>query len=410
MTVKSFAQNFEDVLLWRALKSVDDGRYVDVGAGHPEHHSVTKLFYDAGWSGINIEPLPLLADQLAKARPRDVNIQAAVSSKPVDVIELTVVDSWDELSTISDERAEELRAEGRSVTTTKVPVVRLDDVLAASGLRDVHFLKVDVEGAEIDVLNTLDLVRTRPWIIWAEVVSGAAETSPRDAIRERLGAHDYVHSYFDGLNDFYVAGEHADELLGSFSTPVNITDDFVVVSDTDHVMVDLIGEKLGVAAPAQASEVLQRVESVVRDRIDFELQLRDVEAQRREVEDQLASTERSKDEEIAAVRSELEAVIQGWRLKSEALEQTSFERERMVAWYAAEVSNFRKRWLRQENANAAQAAVNLAQAGQLEVERAHGRDAEARLAQVLRSTSWRVTLPMRVVRRPGTYLRALTSR
>jgi FkbM family methyltransferase len=395
MTVKSFAQNFEDVLLWRALKSVDDGRYVDVGAGHPEHHSVTKLFYDAGWSGINIEPLPLLADQLAKARPRDVNIQAAVSSQAVDVIELTVVDSWDELSTISDERAQELRAEGRSVTTTRVPVVRLDAVLAASSLRDVHFLKVDVEGAEVDVLNTIDLKQVRPWIILAEVVSGNAETSPRQAIRARLEHDDYVHSYFDGLNDFYVAGEHADELLGSFSTPINVTDDFVVVSDTDHVMVELIGEKLGMASPAQASEVLQRVEAVVRDRIDFELQLRDAETKRHEVEAQLASAE---------------AAIQGWRLKSEALEQTSFERERMVAWYAAEVSNFRKRWQRQESVNRVQAEKLTIQTEQLEIECDQRRDAETRIEQLLGSTSWRITLPMRAIRRPGTYMKVLMRR
>lgn len=68
MTVRTYAQNFEDVLLWRALRHVPEGRYVDVGAGHPELHSVTKLFYDAGWSGINIEPVPELAHALAKQR------------------------------------------------------------------------------------------------------------------------------------------------------------------------------------------------------------------------------------------------------------------------------------------------------------------------------------------------------
>ena len=60
MTFISFAQNFEDVMLWRALKHVDGGFYIDVGAAWSDVHSVTKAFYDKDWHGINIEPNPQL--------------------------------------------------------------------------------------------------------------------------------------------------------------------------------------------------------------------------------------------------------------------------------------------------------------------------------------------------------------
>jgi len=56
MTFVSYAQNYEDVMLWRALKHIENGFYIDVGAAWPSEHSVTKLFYDEGWRGINIEP------------------------------------------------------------------------------------------------------------------------------------------------------------------------------------------------------------------------------------------------------------------------------------------------------------------------------------------------------------------
>ena len=56
MSIVSYSQNFEDVMLWRALKDVENGFYIDVGANHPAIDSVTKLFYENGWSGINIEP------------------------------------------------------------------------------------------------------------------------------------------------------------------------------------------------------------------------------------------------------------------------------------------------------------------------------------------------------------------
>ena len=57
MTVISYAQNFEDVMLWRALQHVGAGYYVDIGANDPVVDSVTRWFYEQGWSGLNIEPV-----------------------------------------------------------------------------------------------------------------------------------------------------------------------------------------------------------------------------------------------------------------------------------------------------------------------------------------------------------------
>ena len=71
----SYAQNFEDIMLWRALSQVKNGTYIDVGANDPIIDSVTKVFYDNGWSGINIEPVKENWEKLLEARPRDVNIQ-----------------------------------------------------------------------------------------------------------------------------------------------------------------------------------------------------------------------------------------------------------------------------------------------------------------------------------------------
>lgn len=391
MTLRSFAQNFEDVLLWRALQHVSAGCYVDVGAGHPEHHSVTKLFYDAGWSGINIEPVRAHADALTKERPRDVTVQAAVSSQDAPTVDLTVVVDWDELSTISATRAEELSSEGRSLVTESVPVVRLDKLLIQHDVQEVQFLKVDVEGAEIDVLRTLDLTQTRPWIAVVEVLSGGSPLSTRPAIRELLEQHRYTHCYFDGLNDFYVADEHAERLLPSFDTPVNVTDDFVAVSDSDHVMVDLIGSRLGLEPPVQADEVLQRVEAVLRDRISFETRSIELAG----IEDRIA--------ELTAVTVRQEEAIRSWQMRSEALEQTSFERERMIAWYAAEVSSDRGRWHAEKNAMAEQLASHSASIGAL-------RETEVRLNDVLASTSWRSTVLLRAIKRPRLYLRKLIQR
>ena len=74
----SYAQTGEDVLLWRALRGETPGFYIDVGASEPELLSVTRAFYERGWRGIDVEPLPEQAEALRRARPENVVVEAAV--------------------------------------------------------------------------------------------------------------------------------------------------------------------------------------------------------------------------------------------------------------------------------------------------------------------------------------------
>src|SRR5271169_5465726 len=75
----SYSQNGEDVMLWRALRHVRNGVYIDVGANDPVIGSVTKAFYDSGWTGINIEPVPEYFVLISEMRPLDINLQVAAN-------------------------------------------------------------------------------------------------------------------------------------------------------------------------------------------------------------------------------------------------------------------------------------------------------------------------------------------
>ena len=78
---RSYAQNFEDLMLYRALGGVEHGFYIDIGAQHPEVDSVSKAFFDRGWRGLHVEPVPHYAELLREARPGDQVIEAAVSDR-----------------------------------------------------------------------------------------------------------------------------------------------------------------------------------------------------------------------------------------------------------------------------------------------------------------------------------------
>jgi FkbM family methyltransferase len=228
MTMISYAQNFEDVMLLRALGQIQDGLYIDVGAQHPVHGSVTKAFYQRGWRGINIEPVTQWFEELVRDRVEDVNLNIAISADNAELVLFEVSDTG--LSTTTERYAEMYRAEGREVIRRAVPCRSLDEVIAEHVSGDIHFLKVDVEGAEGAVLNSISLDRHRPWIM---VIEATEPNSQRPAFEEwepRILASGYDMVYEDGLNRFYVAREHA-ELKGAFRLPPNHFDSFILYSD-----------------------------------------------------------------------------------------------------------------------------------------------------------------------------------
>jgi len=70
------------MLLERFLEHRHSGFYVDVGAHHPKRFSNTYRLYRRGWRGLNIDANPGSMTLFQNVRPRDINVEAAVSSTP----------------------------------------------------------------------------------------------------------------------------------------------------------------------------------------------------------------------------------------------------------------------------------------------------------------------------------------
>src|SRR5262245_23977445 len=221
----SYAQNFEDVMLWRALKHIDHGFYIDVGANDPDQDSVTKQFYELGCPDINVEPAPQWFERLEKARPRDINLQLALGAEPGEITLYEIPDTG--LSTAEKKFAERHEAEGGYQSRElRVKMDTLTRVCERFHLAPIHFLKIDVEGAEKAVLQGADFGKIRPWIILVEAtLPNSQEESYSDWEPLLLNAG-YEYAYFDGLNRYYVAGEH-ENLKAAFKAPPNFFDDFV---------------------------------------------------------------------------------------------------------------------------------------------------------------------------------------
>ena len=209
-------------MLARALPAAS-GFYVDVGAGHPEISSVTKHFYDLGWSGINIEPRADAIALLDEQRPRDTNLRVAVGAFE-GTTDLYVVNGDPDLSTIDDADVEFLREHGYEFEVETVPVRTLDSILDEHGVTTIDFLKIDVEGSEGDVLAGVDLLRWRPRVIVIESIKPWSRERNDAGWRGILESQHYRERCFDGINLFFAHED--DRALVDALVPASVLDEY----------------------------------------------------------------------------------------------------------------------------------------------------------------------------------------
>ena len=200
-----------------------EGFYIDVGGYHPIYDSVTKHFYDHGWRGINVEPGAKYFPAFVIERPRDVNLQVAVSDHNGEATFFEM----DQTSTL-ETRFVDRNAGGLSGQYT-VPLMTLAKICETHAPdREIDFLKIDVELHEAAVVRGMDFKRFRPWIMAIEAVEPNRLDRPtHQEWEDMVLAAGYTFAFTDVLNRYYVANEHKD-LLQYFGMPA---DDFRKAKD-----------------------------------------------------------------------------------------------------------------------------------------------------------------------------------
>jgi len=221
----AYAQNAEDIVLMRVFHDVRNGLYVDVGAGDPVEGSVTKNLADAlGWRGVDIEPQGPLCDELRKQRPHSRVFECAVGHKGHRPF-YRLVDNWG-MSTLDEGIAAAHSEAGWKVVKEEIEVSTLDELLEGIAKPGFELLKIDVEGAEAEVLETFDLNKWMPQVILIEATYPASTKPSHESWETMLESASYSLCLFDGLNRFYVS-PRAGERAHALSIPANVFDRYI---------------------------------------------------------------------------------------------------------------------------------------------------------------------------------------
>lgn len=168
----SYSQWGEDAVISQYLHS-KIGSYIDIGSGHPIIGNNTFFLYQRGWTGVLVDPIRLNSELSKKHRSRDIFLQNVVSNSN------TNLDFWEfskyGISTIDENRAKLLVRQGEElIDNYKVSAIKLSDVFSSFinlGKELPELLSIDVEGAELDVLESNDWISYKPYLVCIEILN-----------------------------------------------------------------------------------------------------------------------------------------------------------------------------------------------------------------------------------------------
>ncbi|NNJ10386.1 FkbM family methyltransferase [Chloroflexales bacterium ZM16-3] len=247
----SYSQQAEDILLDRYF-GARQGTYLDIGAYHPIVDNNTYFFYQRGWRGTSIEPIPQLHELAQLLRPEDSNIAGAILDKGSTATIYKVLEkgtsvereseaytkyrrgpiSWYDglpysgLSTFSSVVASRHSAAGYPVISIDVVSLTFEQLIEDFKVREPTFVSIDVEGVEEYVIDTFPFAHWHPEIFVIEATSPNSDRGSYTSWEPVLLEEGYLFASFNGVNRFYLRQDCADR-LGIFQTPVSSLDHFL---------------------------------------------------------------------------------------------------------------------------------------------------------------------------------------
>jgi FkbM family methyltransferase len=150
----------QDLLAYLYFHGKKDGFFLDIGAHDGRTYSNSYVFEQLGWRGVCVEPLPDVFKLLRQNRRCDC-CQAALAGRSdpqAGFIHALGVDTLSGLEwEMADGHEDWILQEGGRPERITVRTITFPELMDAyPGIRTIDFLSLDVEGAELAILRTID--------------------------------------------------------------------------------------------------------------------------------------------------------------------------------------------------------------------------------------------------------------
>ena len=160
------SQDRQDEYLEKNIfKGYKNGFFMDIGA-HDGISINNTLYFEKynGWTGVNVEPIKSVYDNLVINRPGNININCTVCNNDgtADFIYNTgytemisgLKNDFDPRHLTRLER--ELQQMGGTTQVIKVDTKKIETICKDNSISHINYLSIDVEGAEFDVIKSIN--------------------------------------------------------------------------------------------------------------------------------------------------------------------------------------------------------------------------------------------------------------
>ena len=204
----SYSFNAVDLIINYIFKDQNTGTYVDIGAQHPISNNNTYLLFKRGWSGVNIDLDKKNIDLFNLSRPRDINLNFAISDKQQEV-ELYFYHDASPINTLNKQVADFQKASVKSVK--RINSYTLNNILEKIDFKKkIDYMNIDVEGYEEKVLSGFDINRYKPNVISVEFLDlKMNELEIKNNNIDRLIGSN-LYKYFTNNDYYFVNWLHGD--------------------------------------------------------------------------------------------------------------------------------------------------------------------------------------------------------
>ena len=198
-----FGEFGEDIFINRIFKNFKKGFYIDIGAYHPIKGSLTYLLYKRGWSGLNIDLSKVSIDLFNIARPHDINLNCAITTKNEETF-------FFENSEINQQNS--LIKQNNKQIKKKILGRNLNSLLDDFKINDFQFLNIDTEGTEFDILTTINFEKYRPILLATENNSFDEGDQKRNKIINFMKEKNYNLVNIIGVTMFFIDSKFKNEI------------------------------------------------------------------------------------------------------------------------------------------------------------------------------------------------------
>lgn len=180
----------------KMFPGVTNGFFLDVGSGHGTIGSNTKVLEELGWTGICVDPFPTYMEGRTCRMEK-----AVVSSVAGQVVKFHTHSGLGGIAdTLGKWKAEAAKSPAVELTTTTLGII----LERANAPSFIHFMSLDIEGAELDALKGVPFEKYR---FGAFAIEHNEEEPKRSDIIRFLDERGYrrVHTYRQ--DDFFAPKE-----------------------------------------------------------------------------------------------------------------------------------------------------------------------------------------------------------